>query len=527
MRKLTVALIAALVAAGCTLEPKYERPAAPVPQSFPEDEANGAGAVAPMTGTTTADIGWREFFIDVRLQQLIELSLANNRDLRVAVLNVEAARAQYRIQRAEMLPTISATANETLQSVPPYLKNPKLPIPSVIRQYTVGVGFTSYELDLFGRIRSLTHQRLEQYFGYEETRRSAQISLVAEVADGYLTLLADQELVRITEETLKSDTASYTLTQRMTEAGEATDLDLRQAESAVDTARASLAQYTRQVAQDRNALQLLVGSPLTEALGNSLPLEQQTFLEELPAGLPSDLLERRPDILSAEHDLRAANANIGAARAAFFPSMSLTGLYGTSGAQLSGLFGNGSKYWSFNPQLSLPIFAGGANVANLDLAKVQKNVQVAQYEKTIQTAFREVADALAARGTLQQQLEAQRALVDSAGASYRLSEMRFHSGVDAYLTVLDSQRTLYSAQQGLVGVELARLQNLVGLYKALGGGWQETDSRVARAAVSRIPNAATRRAASSSASAIPSSLRKRWATIGPSLSLNTIGLPPR
>jgi multidrug efflux system outer membrane protein len=480
MRKLIVSVIAAVLAAGCTLEPKYDRPAAPVPQSFPEGEAHRAAAVAPTTGKAAADIGWREFFTDARVQQLIELALANNRDLRVAALNVEAARAQYRIQRADLLPTISATANESVQSVPPYLRNPGLPIPSVIRQYNVGVGFTAYELDLFGRIRSLNHQKLEQYFGYEETRRSSQISLVAEVADGYLSLLADQELMRITQETLESDTDSYTLTQRMVEAGQATALDLRQAESAVDAARANLAQYTRQVAQDRNALQLLVGAPLPQELSDGPPLEAQSFLEELPAGLPSGLLERRPDILSAEHNLRAANANIGAARAAFFPSVSLTGNFGTASTQLSGLFASGSRNWSFSPGISLPIFAGGANVANLDLAKVEKNVQVAQYEKAIQTAFREVADALAARGTLQQQLEAQRALVDASGASYTLSEMRFHSGVDAYLTVLDSQRTLYSAQQGLVSVELTRLENLVSLYKALGGGWEETDSRVSR-----------------------------------------------
>jgi multidrug efflux system outer membrane protein len=479
MRNLTVALLAALLAAGCTLEPKYDRPAAPVPRRFPDGEAYRTGAVAPTTGKAVADIGWREFFTDAHLQQLIQLALANNRDLRVAALNVEAASAQYRIQRADLLPTISASANETVQSVPPYLNSPRLPIPSVIRQDNAGVGFTAYELDLFGRIRSLNHEKLQQYFGYEDTRRSSQISLVAEVADGYLTLLADQELLRITEETLKSDIDSYTLTQRMVESGQATELDLRQAESAVDTARANLALYSRQVAQDRNALQLLVGAPLPEGLSNAPPLEQQSPLEELPTGLPSDLLERRPDILSAEHSLRAANANIGAARAAFFPSVSLTGNFGTASTQLSGLFASGSRNWSFVPGISLPIFAGGANVANLDLAKVQKNVQVAKYEKAIQTAFREVADALAARGTLQQQLEAQRALVDSAGASYTLSEMRFHSGVDAYLTVLDSQRTLYSAQQGLVGVELTRLQNLVGLYKALGGGWEDTDSRVA------------------------------------------------
>ncbi|MDB6091724.1 MAG: multidrug transporter [Gammaproteobacteria bacterium] len=480
MRKLTVSLMTALLATGCTLEPKYDRPAAPVPGSFPQGEAYRAGAVVPTAGKAAADIGWREFFTDARLQRLIELTLANNRDLRVAALNVEAQRAQYRIQRSDLLPTISATATESAQSVPPYLNSAGLPIPSVIRQYTVGVGFTSYELDVFGRIRSLTHQQLEQYFGYEETRRSTQISLVAEVADDYLTLLSDQELLRITQDTLRSDTDSYDLTQRMLESGQDTELDLRQAESAVDTARANLAQYTRQVAQDRNALQLLLGAPLPEDLSDGPPLEAQSFLAELPAGVPSDLLERRPDILSAEHNLRAANANIGAARAAFFPSVSLTGLFGTSSMDLSGLFASGSRYWTFNPQLSLPIFAAGANVANLDLAKVQKSLQVAQYEKAIQTAFREVADALAARGTLLQQLEAQRALVTSAGASYKLSQMRFHSGVDAYLTVLDSQRTLYSAQQGLVSVELTRLENLVSLYKALGGGWAETDSRVAQ-----------------------------------------------
>jgi multidrug efflux system outer membrane protein len=491
MRRLTVSLISVLLAAGCTLEPKYERPAAPVPQTFPDGEAYRAAGVAradgvaPTIAKAAADIGWREFFTEPRLQQLIELALANNRDLRVAALNVEAARAQYRIQRADLLPNLSATANGSAQSVPPYFKSSGLPIPSVIRQDNVGVSLTSYEIDFFGRLRSLNHQKLEQYFGYEETRRSSQISLVAEVVDGYLTLLADQELWRITQDTLKSDSESYALTQRMSQAGQATDLDLRQSEIAVDTARANLSQYARQVAQDRNALQLLLGAPLPKGFRDDPPLETQSFVEELPAGLPSDLLERRPDILSAEHNLRASNANIGAARAAFFPSVTLTGEYGTTSTQLSGLFASGSRNWSFAPQINLPIFAGGANVANLNLAKVEKNVQVAQYDKAIQTAFREVADALAGRGTLQQQLEAQRALVDAAGASYKLSELRFHNGVDAYLTVLDSQRTLYSAQQGLVSVELARLQNLVGLYKALGGGWKEEDSRAALEPLSR------------------------------------------
>jgi multidrug efflux system outer membrane protein len=476
-----IALLAGL--GGCTLEPRYHRPEAPVSQQWPNGPAfEGPSSVAAGNGSAppvaAADIGWREFFTDPRLQQLIQLALDNNRDLRVAALNVEAARAQYRIQRADLLPNLNATANETAQSVPPYLQNPAFPIPSVIRQYNVGISLTSYELDFFGRLRSLNHQKLEQYFGFEETRRSSQISLVAQVADAYLTLLADQELFRITQDTLKSDSESYTLTQRMSQAGQATDLDLRQAEIALDMARTNLTQYTRQVAQDRNALQLLLGAPLPEEL-NKYPaaggaaLEAQSFVEELPAGLPSDLLQRRPDILSAEDNLRAANANIGAARAAFFPSVSLTGQFGTTSSQLSGLFDGGSKSWTFAPQINLPIFAGGANVANLNLAKLQKKVQIAQYEKAIQTAFREVADALAARGTLQQQLEEQRALVNAASASNHLSEVRFQNGVDAYLTVLDSQRTLYSAQQGLVSVQLTQLQSQVDLYKALGGGWTE------------------------------------------------------
>jgi outer membrane protein, multidrug efflux system len=472
---------------GCTLEPHYQRPEAPVSQQWP---SGPAFAGAPVEANSTAppaaagDIGWREFFTDPRLQKLIELALRHNPDTRIAALNIAAARAQYQMQRADLFPTIAATGFEQVQKYPADVagiaagSNGRGAVGSgggsyTSRYYDVGIGFTSYEIDLFGRIRSLNHQRLQQYLGFIETRRSTQISLVAEVANAYMTLLADQELLRVTQDTLSSQEASYKLTQMSYDGGIDTALDLRQAETSVDTARANLAQYTRQAAQDQNALVLLLGTPLPADLPPGAGLDEQKLLESLPANLPSDLLVRRPDILAAEHNLIAANASVGAARAAFFPSITLTGSYGTASTQLSGLFDHGSTAWTFSPQISLPIFAGGANVASLNLAKVQKNINIVQYEQTIQTAFREVADALAGRGTLDSQIAADQALVEATSESYRLSDMGFRGGVNDYLSVLDSQRSLYAAQQTLIGVKLARLQNLVTLYKALGGGWSE------------------------------------------------------
>jgi multidrug efflux system outer membrane protein len=477
---------------GCTLEPHYERPEAPMSQQWPSGPAFAGAPVEAGNGTAppaaAADIGWREFFTDPRLQKLIELALQHNPDARIAALNIAAARAQYQIQRADLFPTIAATGVEQVQKYPPNVagiaagSSGRGAVGSgggsyTSRYYDVGIGFTSYEIDLFGRIRSLNHQRLEQYFGFIETRRSTQISLVAEVANVYMTLLADQELLRVTQDTLSSQEASYKLTKMGYDGGIDTALDLRQAETSVDTARANLAQYTRQAAQDQNALVLLLGTPLPADLPPGAGLDEQKLLEGLPPGLPSDLLVRRPDILAAEHNLIAANASIGAARAAFFPSITLTGSYGTASTQLSGLFDHGSTAWAFSPQISLPIFAGGANVASLDLAKVQKDVNIVQYERAIQTAFREVADGLAGRGTLDSQIAADEALVEATSESYRLSDMGFRGGVNDYLSVLDSQRSLYTAQQTLIGVKLARLQNLVTLYKALGGGWSEHEAQ--------------------------------------------------
>jgi outer membrane protein, multidrug efflux system len=485
-----------LYLAGCTLEPHYQRPEPAVtPQwpAMPQSSATPAGDSAGSPAQTAPDasrrsaaqIGWREFFTNPKLQALIEQALQHNYDAQIATLNIAAARAQYQIQRAQLFPKISATATEQVEKFPAAVA----PLASgagtgaggigaasgsgVFRFFDVGIGFTSYELDLFGRIRSLNHAKLQQYLGYVETRRSTQISVIAEVANAYLTWLADQKLLRITEETLNSQQQSLNLIRMSFEGGVATALDLHQAETTVATAQANLAQYRRQVAQDQNALVVLLGAPLPSDFVADVELDEESLLTDLPAGVPSEVLVQRPDILAAEHNLIAGNANIGAARAAFFPSILLTGSYGTASTQLSGLFKQGSTAWTFSPQISLPIFAGGANVASLDLAKVQKNILVVQYEQAIQSGFREVADALAGRATLDSQVAADTALVEASSESFRLSNMRFTGGVDNYLGVLDSQRLLYTAQQSLVSVKLARLQNLVTLYKALGGGWYE------------------------------------------------------
>lgn len=468
-----------VVLTACTMEPHYNRPAAPVPATWSD---NGGSQDAP----AVADIGWRQFFPDPTLQRLIALALANNRDLRVAVLNVQAAQAQYRIQRADLFPTIAASGLEEVEKYPAGViatgstggsagsaATTTGTNGATFRFFQVGVGFTSYELDVFGKVRSLNHAALEHYFGTEETRRSAQLTLVAEVASAYLAVLADETILKVTRETLDAQTQSYNLIKKSLDAGTTTELALRQAATTVDTARANLAAYLRQSAQDRNALMLLLGAPIPEDIQFSSELDAQTLSADLPVGIPSEVLARRPDVLAAERELIAANADIGAARAAFFPSITLTGNYGTASTRLSGLFKPGSTAWTFSPQISVPIFAGGANVANLDLSKIEKNVNIAQYEKTLQSAFREVDDALAARQTLDDQLAAQRAVQDDAAASYHLAEVRFRSGVDSFLPVLDAQRSLYSAQQAVVSLELLRLQNMATLYKALGGGMRE------------------------------------------------------
>jgi multidrug efflux system outer membrane protein len=448
-------LALALALAGCvSLAPKYERPAAPVAPVFP-DVASGAAATE-----AAVNLEWRRFFADARLKQLIELALANNRDLRIAILNIEQARAQYQIRRADLLPTVNLGVSGS---------RTRAANDSINSSYSAGVAVSAFELDLFGRVRNLSEAALAQFLATEEARKGTQISLIATVANAYLSLLADEELLALTQQTLAARLESLKLIQLQYENGVVSNLDLQQGLSLVDTARATLAQQQRQRAQDLNLLTLLVGQtlPATPVPGATLAA---TSLSELPAGLPSDLLAVRPDIRAAEQALIGANANIGAARAAFFPRIALTGSAGSASSQLSGLFKSGSFGWTFAPQMLLPIFDAGRNSANLGSAKAGRDIAVARYEQSIQTAFREVSDALAGQATFGEQLRAQRAVAAAEAERFRLSELLYQSGAASYLDLLDAQRSLFSAQQAAVQANLQRLQNQVTLYRVLGGG---------------------------------------------------------
>ncbi len=467
LRTLAAPSLAALMLAGCTLEPTYRQPALPTPTAFPQADAASA------SGTPAAAIPWRTFFRDPKLQATVELALANNRDLRVAIANIEVARAQYRVQRAELLPQINATGGATYgreSAASTGVVTPGEPNHFNIHEYTASVGVTGYELDLFGRVRSLTKAALEQYFATKEARRAAQITLVSEVAGDYITLAADKAMLQSAQETLASTQASLDVAQRRFDYGIASQLDVRQAETLVQQTRSDVANDATTVAQDKNALDLVAGAPVPDALLPSALGDQTMTLTELPAGLPSEVLLARPDVLQAEDQLKAQNAQIGAARAAFFPSITLTGSGGGTSTSLSTLFKGASGVWTFAPQITLPIFAGGANVANLDLAKAQKDVSVAQYEKAIQSAFRDVANALARQATIGDQVAANEAAVAAAADTVKLSQARYERGSDTYLNVLIAQRTLYAAEEGLIAARLTRAVNFVTLYTALGGG---------------------------------------------------------
>lgn len=450
---------------GCTLAPEYTRPAAPVPADWPTGEAyRETRPAAP--ASTAAELPWREFFTDERLQKIIGIALNNNRDLRLAALNVERARAYYGIQRGELLPTVQAVGSGSKERVPADLSSTRSAMTP--ERYGVNLGISSWEIDFFGRIRSLKDRALEEYLATDEARRGAQILLVSTVAQAYLALAADREALKLVVSTLETQEASYQLIRKSYDVGLASKLDLRRAQSQVDAARGDVARYTQLAAQDENALNLLVGSPLPPAL---LPTElgRVTPPQEISSSLSSELLLRRPDVLAAEHRLKAANTNIGAARAAFFPRISLTTAIGTASADLSGLFKSGQGTWSFAPQISMPIFDARTWSA-YDVTKVEREISVAQYEKAIQAAFREVADALAVRGTVNRQAAAQQSLVDAVAETYRLSQARYTRGIDSYLGVLDAQRSLYGAQQGLIALRLAGVANQVTLYRVLGGG---------------------------------------------------------
>jgi multidrug efflux system outer membrane protein len=462
LRRTLTLLLAATTLAGCNLAPPYQRPGLPVGQAWPVPTATApAGAMA-------GDLAWRDVFQDARLQQVIDLALRQNRDLRIAVGNIQQARAQYRIQRAELLPAINAVGSENKTHTPAGAS--QFGVGGTFDQYSATVGFSAYELDLFGRIRNLSAAALQSYFAVEENRRTVQISLIAQVAAGYLTLAADQDLLAIIQVTLNSREEALTLIQKRFEAGAASQLELSQAQTLAEQARSDAAVAVALVAQDRNALQLVVGAEIPAELLPSGDVAAVSILADLQPGLPSDVLRRRPDVLAAEHYLKAQNANIGAARAAFFPRISLTAATGSASAELGSLFKAGSGAWSFAPQIVLPLFAGGANVANLKFTQAGRDIAVAQYEKAIQTAFREVSDALAVRATIRDRVAAQERLATAATEAKRLSQARYDRGVDSYLVLLDAQRTLYAARQTLLTAKLAEALNRVELYKTLGGG---------------------------------------------------------
>lgn len=462
MRLTFIALGVAAALSGCSLIPDYQRPAAPVDSQWPQ-------AVTEATDLATLN-NWQAFFVDPELKQLISAALENNRDARVAALNVEAFRSQYRIQRAQLLPSVDGQGAGTRSRMPGDLTGTGSS--AISSQYSVTLG-AAWEIDFFGRLNSLKESALQQYFASIEAKRATQTSLVASVATAWLNWQADQALLTLTQDTLKTYEQSLALTQRTFDVGVASALELSQAQSAVDSARVNLARYKRLEALDRNALTLLVGQTPEASLLVAKGLDGAP-LAPVPVGAPSSLLQQRPDILQAEYQLKAANANIGAARAAFFPRISLTGAAGTASRDLSGLFDGGSGYWSFAPSISVPIFNAGELRANLDYAKISQNIQVAEYEKAIQNAFRDVADGLVSRATYAEQVQAQQALLKTNERYYSVADRRYQAGIDSYLTLLDAQRQLYSVQQQLITDRLSQLVSEVNLYKALGGGWSAT-----------------------------------------------------
>lgn len=454
---LVLSAAVALALGGCsTLVPKNTAVAPGIPAQWPAEATEGEVA-------DVAAVGWRDFFTDARLQEVIDQALSNNRDLRVAVLNVEKARGQYRVQRADRVPALAAQGQ---------MQRSGGDVP-VSEQFTANLGVAEFELDLFGRVRNLSEAALQQYFAVAANRRNAQLSLVAETATAWLTYGADQQQLKIAEATLKTYEDSLRLAEARHERGGSSGLELSQTRTLVETARTDAARLRGQLAQDRNALALLAGGQVDPALLPDSIAPQLLALAPPPAGLPSDVLLQRPDIMAAEHQLLAANANIGAARAAFFPSIKLTGSVGSSSGELSGLFDSGTRVWSFLPTITLPIFQGGKLRANLAVANAERDIALAEYEKSIQTGFRETADALALNVSLDEQVASQQRLVEAAELANRLSQARYDAGLDSFVTLLDARRTAYSAQQTQLQAQLAQQANRITLYKVMGGGWRE------------------------------------------------------
>ena len=478
---LTATAFLALLFSGCTLAPKYNRPESPVKGAWKAGETPGAEAAAPEAGTggetAASAVSFKDFFAHPKLQAVVDLAIKNNKDFRVAALNLERAQALYRIQRSALVPHLNANGSQTVQGLPDSLSSTGDAM--VSRRYDLNVGVSAYELDFFGRVRSLKAKALEQYLATEQAQASARLTIAAETAGAWLALSADKERLKLAKETLKAQEETYAMISRRASAGASSELDRRQAETRVEAARLDVAGYSAKVVQDENALDLIVGTSVSEDLkpGDLEQVETESVpLKPVSAGLDSAVLLARPDVLYAESQLKAAYANIGAARAAFFPRITLTGTFGTASSELGELF-KGGPAWSFIPQITVPIFDAGNNRANLNVAKIDRDIAVANYEKAIQTAFREVSDTLAQKARIDEQLKAQKALLDATAETHRLSDIRYKGGIDSYLSVLDAQRSLYSAEQSRIDLRLLKLANQVTLYKTLGGGTQtETEA---------------------------------------------------
>lgn len=467
---------AAALLAGCTMIPHYHRPVAPVSQNWP----TYGGDSQPMAqNTLSANLGWSEFFTDPRLKALIAIAIRENRDLREAAANIRRAQGQFDIQHATLFPQIGGNGEAMFQapsSAAGLSFAPGLDAqanPPMFKYFNMGIGFSSYEIDLFGRIRSLSREAAEHALMQRENARAMLISIISQVANAYISWLGDQEALKLSQATQASQQATLDMIRAKFEHGEADQLTLRQSETQVEQSAAFLADSQRRVAQDKNLITLLIGAPIPDNLPPASPFGQQTMMQDLPPGLPSDVLEHRPDIISAEHDLKAANADIGAAKAAFYPRITLTASDGISSLQPHRLFTAAATTWGVSPQLQVPLLTWGQNSGNLKASRAERNVKAAAYEKTIQTAFREVADALAGRAAYHDEGIQVDRLVASSADSYRLAKMRYDAGTDSYLTSLESQRSLYQAQQWQIFVLVSKYQNLVTLYRALGGGWTE------------------------------------------------------
>lgn len=469
---LLVALAAGTMLAGCNLAPNYARPQAAVPAALPQGE--GIYPAAASDAPDISKVGWRDFFVDDRLRKVIQLGLDNNQDLRLAAANVLQARGQLRAQRAELFPTLGVNGQGTYTNTASFAASAGGAAGAAgvrdIQYFTAGAGISSFEIDLFGRLRNLNAAAQQRYFATEEAQRATRVSLIGEIAGAWLSLAADREQLAIAERTLKTFADTLELTRAQFRIGTASELQSRQAETSFQSARNDVATARTRIAQDLNALQLLTGAPVPAALLPDALGDTRATIDALPGNLPSEVLLRRPDVLQAEHQLIAQNANIGAARAAFFPRISLTATVGTIGASLGKLFGSNSDTYTVSPSAALNVFDFGRNQGNLESAKAARDAAVASYQKAIQSAFREVADALAQRGTIDEQVAAQNARVSAADVAAKLSDARYRAGVDSFLTTLDAQRSAYAAEQQLVVTRLARANNLVTLYRSLGGG---------------------------------------------------------